>query len=302
MNESTEIVENTTQQNLPQIIKDTINSISSDLFSSIDNSLYSILDDITFINSDILNDSYFQNLFGTSSTNGILLISNALLTGVLLYYSATLLFSHYSYSEVQKPGQYIFRLIIFAIIMNSSYFICEQIISLNSNVTLAIRQVGEMVLKKEICFSTLITELNKIVAIDGNNFNIFSLDGIIKSFITISLFNLAFTYSLRYIMLKVFILICPFAILSLINKNTIWVFKSWLKISLSLLTFQIFISIILLVIFSINYSNDIFSKLLYVGGIYALLKASGFMKEFMGGLSTNISSNLSNLKLFFKKW
>ena len=60
MNES---AENTIQQNLPELIKETINSIFSDLFSSIDNSLYSILDDITFIKSDIITDSHFQNLF-----------------------------------------------------------------------------------------------------------------------------------------------------------------------------------------------------------------------------------------------
>lgn len=296
-------MENTTENiqssNFPELIKETINSIFSDLFSSIDNSIFSILDDITFINSDILNDSYFQNIFGTSSSNGILLIANSILIGFVLYYAVNLLFSHFSYLEIQKPNQYIFRIIIFVILMNSSYFICEQILNLNSFITLAIRQVGETTFGKDICFSTLIKEINKIVIIDGNNFNIFSLDGLIKSFISISLFSLAFTYSLRYIMLKVFILICPFAILSLINKNTIWIFKSWLKIILSLLFFQIFISLILLIIFSINYLDDLFSKLLYIGGIYALIKANQFMREFMGGLSTNINSNLFKFKNFF---
>ena len=293
-----ETQENSIQEDLPELIKDTINSIFSDLFSSIDNNLYSILDDITFIKSDIITDSYFQNLFGTSSTNGILLITNSLLIGFILYYAINLLFSHYSYSEIQKPGQYIFRVLIFVLLMNFSYFICELIINLNFYITLAVRQVGESVFGKEICFNSLIKELNKIIIIDGNNFNIFSLDGLIKSFISLSLFNLAFNYSLRYIMLKVFILICPFAILSLINKNSIWIFKSWLRITLSLLIFQIFISIILLIIFSINFTDNLFSKLLYIGGIYALMKANQFMKEFMGGLSTNISTNLSNLRLF----
>ena len=99
-------------------------------------------------------------------------------------------------------------------------------------------------------------------------------------------------------MLKVFILLCPFAILRLINKNSIWIFKSWSRIILSLLLIQIFISLILLIIFSINYSDNIFSKLLYVGGIYALIKANQFMREFMGGLSTDVNAGFSNLKLF----
>lgn len=292
-------MESVQDQNISQIIKDTINSIFSDLFSSIDNSLYSILDDITFINNDIMSDNYFQNIFGTSSTTGILLIANSLLIGFVLYYLVNLFISYYSYSEVQKPTQYVFRIIIFVILMNSSYFICEQLINLNSNISLAIRQIGEDIFGKEICFNSLIKELNNIISINGNSFNIFSLDGIIKSFISIGLFNLVFNYSLRYIMLKVFILICPFAILSLINKNTIWIFKSWIRIIISLLFFQILISLILLIIFSIEYSDNIFSKLLYIGGIYSLIKANQFIREFIGGISTEINSNFSNLKLLF---
>lgn len=159
-------------------------------------------------------------------------------------------------------------------------------------------KLGNISFGKEICFSSLIKELNKIISIEGNNFNIFSLDGLMKSFITFGLFNLTFTYALRYIMLKVFILLCPFAILSLINKNSIWIFKSWSRIILSLLLLQTFISLILLIIFSISYNNSIFSKLLYVGGIYALIKANQFIREFMGGLSTDVHANFANLKFF----
>ena len=286
-----------TQQNITQTIKETLNSIFSDLLSSIDNNLYSVLDEITFINIDVINDHYFQNIFGSTSS-GILLISNALIIGIVIYYAISLLMSYYSYTEVQKPSQFFFRMLIFTIIMNSSYFICEQIISMNSNISIAVRQVGESILGKEICFNSLITELNKVIDIQGSSFNIFSTDGLLKSFISIGLLNLTFNYALRYIMLKVFILICPFAILCLINKNTIWFFKSWLRIMLSLLLIQILISLILLIIFSINYSNNIFSKLLYIGGIYALTKANQFMRDFIGGISTEINSNFSNLRFF----
>ena len=61
--------------NVTQTIISTINNIFEQLFSSIDNNLYSTFDKITFINSDILKDNYFRNIFGTSTTNGILLIS-----------------------------------------------------------------------------------------------------------------------------------------------------------------------------------------------------------------------------------
>ena len=49
---------------ISQIILDTINKIFETLFSSIDNNLYNVLDNLTFINSDILNDKNFEIIFG----------------------------------------------------------------------------------------------------------------------------------------------------------------------------------------------------------------------------------------------
>ena len=76
-----------TTNTVTQTIIDTINTIFENLFSSIDNNLYSVLDNITFIGSDILNDKNFENIFGTSTSNGILLIANSLLLAYILYYS-----------------------------------------------------------------------------------------------------------------------------------------------------------------------------------------------------------------------
>ena len=73
--------------NITSSIINTINTIFTNLFSSIDNNIYNVLDDITFVSSDILYDSYFEKILGTSSSNGILLISNSLLFGFILYYS-----------------------------------------------------------------------------------------------------------------------------------------------------------------------------------------------------------------------
>lgn len=64
---------------ITQSVISSINFIFEQLFSSVDNNLYSTLDNITFINSDILKNNYFENILGTSTTNGILLIANSLL-------------------------------------------------------------------------------------------------------------------------------------------------------------------------------------------------------------------------------
>lgn len=284
--------------NISSIITDTINSLFADLFSSIDNSIYYLLDDITFIDTGIISDNIFKNILGLSSNEGILIIANTLLFGVLLYYSISRLISYFTGSEVQESKSFIFRIIIFGIIMNSSYFICEQIIHINSLVSLAIRNVGELVYNKNVCFATFVNELNSFITISDSSFNLFSVDGIIRSFISLGLFNLIFSYSLRYILLKVFVLICPFAILCLIHSKTRWIFTSWIRIVVSLLLLQILISLILLVCFSFSYTQNMISKLMYIGCVYALIKANSIMKDFFGGISTNTGSPFSSFKSF----
>lgn len=283
--------------NIIDVISMTINTIFSNLFSSIDNELFGIIDDIIFIDKNIITDSHFENIIGSNASEGILLICNALIIGFMLYYGISLLFSHLTFSENTRPTAFIFRVIVFSILLNFSPFICEILIELISNISLAIRNIGESLFNKEICFSSLIQELNNIISINNTDFNLFSLNGLLKGFTSISLLNLIFTYSLRYIMIKIFTLLAPFAFLTLFLHNTKWFFNTWLKAYLSLLFMQILISLILVITFSFNFStNDLLSKLLILGSIYAIIKANTFIKELMGGISTEISLNINKLR------
>lgn len=285
--------------NITSTIIETINTILGNLFSSIDNNLYSILDDITFISSDIINESYFEKILGTSATNGILLISNSLLFGVILYYSIKYLLAHFTYKSTENPIQFIFKSIIFGVCINSSYFLVGEFLDLNANITLAIRSIGEELFNKNICFAELILEINNTISINASSLDVFSLDGLIKTSLTMSLLNLVFTYSFRYIMIKIFILLTPFAILSLILDSTSWFFKSWIRNLFSLLFIQIIVAIVLLILFSMDYStNNLMTKFIYVGAIYALIKSNSFVREFVGGVSTTFTQNVENL---FKK-
>lgn len=281
---------------ISSIISNTINEMFSKIFSSIDNSLYTILDDFTFINSDILNDDYFIDIFGLSSKNGILLIANSLVFGYLIYYAFKLLFSHLGVTQVERPGQFILKIIIYSICMNFSLFICDEIIYIVSMISSAIRQVGESLFDTKICFSTMINELNSVISIT-DNLDIFSLDGIIKTLISVGLLNLVITYAVRFVLIKVFVLISPFAILSLCNKNTSILFNSWFKSFLSLMLVQVFVAIILLLIFSLNVSsNNIFSKFILIGAIFILIKANSYIKEMLGGISSDVNMGLNNFK------
>lgn len=281
--------------NISTVVIDTINTIFENLFSSIDTNLYKVLDDLTFINSEILEDKYFGKLFGTSATNGILLIANSLLIGFILYFAIKYLTSNFTFSKIENPIQFIFKLIIFGICMNCSYFIIKQVLDINSNISMIIRSIGEDLFKQNICFSNLIKSINTNLKFTTESIDVFSVDGIIKGTTTFSLVNLVAVYALRYIMVKVFVLLSPFAILSLCMENTSWFFKLWCRNLFSLLLIQIIVSIILLLLFSIDYKdNDLMTKFIYVGGIYALIRANSFVREFMmgSGISTNVPNSL----------
>jgi hypothetical protein len=242
-----------------------------------------------------------NKLLGSNLSNSLLAITNALLFGFAIYYCAKLLYSHFSYTEIEKPYQFVFKFLIFAICINSSYFICEQILNINYLISGSIQEIGKNIFNTDISFNNLILNLNSVISIESDSFNIFSVDGIIKSFISFGLFNLVFSYSLRYIMVKVFVLISPFAFLTLTNNSTSWFFKSWFRNFIGLLLLQSLIAFILLIIFSINYnSSDLFSKFLYIGGIYAISRANTYIRELIGGISTDISTAFASIKSLIK--
>lgn len=292
---------NSSSLNITEVIANSINSLFSNLFSSIDNNIYLILDEITFINTDIFKDSSFQKIFGTNSYSGILLICNSLLISFILFYCIKLLYSHLTLTTIEKPFQFLFKLLIFGILMNCSLFLCEQIVNINSLISLSIREIGENIFNTNINFTEIIKKINTVIVIGNTDFNLFSMDGIIKSFLSFELINLLFTYSLRYILVKIFILISPFAFLSLISNTSNWFFKSWIRGFLSLLLIQIFVSIILLIIFSINIeANNILLKILYLSSLYALTKANVYIKELIGGISTTFSNSALTIKNLLK--
>ncbi len=120
----------------------------------------------------------------------------------------------------------------------------------------------------------------------------FSLNGILASTLYLSSFSLALNFALRYILIKVLILLSPFAFLCLINQPTYNLFKSWAKSFFAILFLQIIVSIILLLPFAIMKENSdtLFNQLLLIGAITALLKSNQFVKELIGGLG--ITANM----------
>lgn len=283
--------------NITEIIINTINEIFSKLFSSIDNTIYTLLDDIVFITPNILHENSFEKILGTSNFNGILLICNSLVLGFLLYYAINYLISHLTYSKIESPKQFVFKSIIFIALMNSSFWICEEIINIINLITISLSNLSDNLFGLEISFQNFIENLNKLVYLSDSSFDLFSFEGIVKTFVSSGMINLILTFSLRYIMIQIFILISPFAFLSLTLSSSEWFFKVWIKSFIGLLLNQILISLLLLLSFSINISfPNQFTEILYIGIIFSLTKSNMFIKEFFGGISTNVNMQFSKMK------
>ena len=184
----------------------------------------------------------------------------------------------------------VFRLVFVHGILSTTYEI--------SNV---ICTIGKEKLNETISFSSLI---NRLIT-NAKNFDIFSFDGILTTIISISSLTLVITFATRYILTKVLVMLSPFAFLCLLNQNTSGIFKSWLKSFASLLLIQIILALILLIPFAIikNRPDDIFAKLLMLGSVYALLKSTQFVKDFINGtgISTDFSARNQWNKIFIWK-
>lgn len=285
--------------NIVETVKETINSLLNSLFDSINNTVFPLLDDIVFINKDI---AKMENLFGTSDTNGILILANCLLFAFVLYYSVRLMLSHFTGNTVDSPHKFFIKAVLVAIAMNSSLYLCSAFVNATDQVSSFFCALGEELFDTEISFITFTDELKRNLR---NNSDIFSLDGILASTLYISSFSLVINFSLRYVLIKVLIILSPFVFLCLMNQTTEGFFKSWLKCLFSLLILQVVVSIILLLSFSLasETSNELFNKILLVGAISALLKSNQFVKELIGGLgiNANIQTGLSGIKSMFAK-
>lgn len=284
------------QTEIANIIIQTINTLFNNLFSSIDNSVYSSLDNLVFTNSSLINNSIILKLFNNSGKNSLIYLSDTLLLGLFLFYLIRYYYFNIIDVTVEKPTQFIFKLFIFTLIVNFSYFIIEKILDINYLFSSSIQEIGKNIVKEDISFSQLILFINQKTISSSQEFNILSFDGLIKSYISIGLVSLLISYSLRFILLQVLLLLTPFSILSLINDSTSWIFKSWGKCLFYLLIIQIFIPILIIIIFCIDTDN----KILFVSGLYSLIKINDYVREIFGGMGLNLSSNISNIISKFK--
>ncbi len=290
-----EVVDQTV--NIGKVILDTINNLCSSLFTSIDKNIMPELDKLLFLDTDIIKNTSLERIVGDNLNTGLLVLANSLLTAFVIYYAIRRFTSFYMGTDVESPYQFITKTIVIAILVTSSLTLCSGIVSFTHEISNFTCELGHNITGQKISFEAMVKTLSSS---KQSNFNIFSFEGILTSMISISSFSLMITFSFRYILTKVLVMLSPFAFLCLINKSTYGLFRSWLKSFFSLLLIQIIISIIMILVFVIIKENDasIFGKLLLLGCTYALLKSNQFVRDFINGtgISTDFSSGISGLK------
>ena len=280
-------------ENFPEIASNLISSLVNSLLTSLDSNVFSVLDELAFIKSDSIADTYFNSFF-TKQFN-IIKLSEALLFGFLLYYAISYLFSFLTCSHFQKPLSFISRLFF------SALLICEKVIDFFYLVSSILRTIGLYIFPSELSFSILYEKISKLFFANLTlPFKFFSFDGILKSFLSLGFVNLLFTYSIRFIFIKILVLLSPIAFLSLCLDQSTWIFKIWLKNFIAQLFTQIIICVVLLIIYSLDtVSNPTMVKLLYIASVVCLMRASSFVKDFSSGFTSDVSSTFSSIKNMF---
>ncbi len=282
--------------NLTTLICDSLNHIFFKIFSSIDNTIYSNLDNILFIQPGSIHDAKFEQLFGTDLGNGLLLLANSFIFGILIFYLLHFTMSHLIYSKIDSPYQFFFKSIIFIACMNSSLWICEGIIDLVAYVSDFIRELGLSVTGAEINFANLINHINSSLYSNVETFTIFSFDGLLKLCSSIGILYILVTYSIRYILLKILVLLSPFAFASLIFNRFDGFFKGWFKQFLLLLCMQIFVALILVLGFCLDFSaDDTLSKLIYFAIIAIIAKSNFHLKNLLAHIHEFSHNQLKNI-------
>ena len=286
-------------ENYPEMVSNLVSSLVNSLLTSIDSNIFSVLDELAFIKSSSISDKYFSSFFSKHSS--IVSLSEALVFGFLLYYAISYLFSRLTCSNFQKPLSFITKLFFTAVLIKFSLPICEKIIDLFYLISSILKSIGFSILSIDLSFSVIYIKLKTLFFTDFQNpFSVFSFDGLLRTFISFGFINLLFTYSIRFIYVKILVLISPLAFLSLSLDQSTWIFKIWIKNFISQLFTQVIICTILLIIFSLKgISNQIIVKLLYVASVVCLMKASSFVKDFSSGFTSDVSSTLSSIKGLF---
>ena len=269
-----------------QNILNSLNVISEKLFKAVEGQVYEVLDKIVIIGPEILKTEPLKNIFFENKINGIIIIANAFILFYVIYYIFTQLISLYNGDKAENIYHFILKLIFITIIVNNSYFLCEQILTINEGLTDAISIFTKEVSNQEISFSNL--KENIISMKNFMNSELLSLDGLIKGVISFGSVSILLNFAIRYVTIIFLIIISPLAFVTLGNNLTSGIFKTWFKIFLINLLTQVIVKLVIFIPIMYKDVNNIMYKIVLVGSIYILYKINSFAKELFAKISSDV--------------
>ena len=266
-----------------QNIISNLNLLSNKIFKILEKEVYATLDNIINITPDILNKEPLKTIFTKEETNGVILIVNALILFYILHFIISQIISIYNGKNIENIYQFIIKIIIIGILVNNSYFICELILKVFNGLSNAIDIFCKNFIDKDITFSVLKENIYKLKDIDKSD--LISIEGLIKSTLSLSSVSILITLSIRYVTVILLLLISPIAIICLCSNITSGFSKIWFKTLFINLSMQIFIKLVILIPIVYKDTKSSMYKVILLGSLYLLYKINSFISSIFSKIS-----------------
>ena len=259
-----------------------LNLVFEKIFKSVESQVYDTLDKIVNINKNILEIEPIKKII---SSNGFIIIANSIVFFLIIYYLYTIIISMYNGNRFENVYHLIIKLLIISVIINNSYFLIEQILELNDNLTDTVNTLCKNLAGCDITFVKLKENILSIKDFAKNDF--LSLDGLIKGIISYGSVNVLITFAIRYATMILLIIVSPVAFSMLFSNLTKGVFYNWLKMFITNLFTQIILKILLSIPLMYSDNNSVMYKIILVGSVYMIYKLNSFVKEIFSKFSVN---------------
>ncbi len=229
-------------------------------------------------------------------TNYMAAVVNALLILIILWYAAKKMFVYAGF-EADNPLMFFSKLIFYAVLANSGFYLTKYIIWVFSSVIHAAAS-----------FSPTL-DLNNLKGIflsftPAETTTLFSAHGIFLLITMIYVIKLCFTFSVRFILITLVLTpLSPLAIISNMSQAMSGIFKGWLKLLMTLMTSQLVQMLLIIGIVSIRaYSGPDLPRLqvdFYTLCVFWLMsRIDIYVKDIIAGIGVyqNLSSGLDGIR------
>lgn len=270
-------------------IINSLNTVSEKLFKSMDGEVYSKIDKLVNITPKIFKDPPLKEVFFQDKVNLLILIANSLILFYVIYFIVLKLISVYNGNKSQSVYMFVLKLIIVSVLVNSSYYLCEEVINLISLFTDCVDGGLNSIVGNAINFENL---KETIINIDDfMKADMLSLDGIIKGVISFGSISILINFAIRYVTIIFLVIISPFAFASLSSELTIGIFNTWIRTFFVTLMVQVIVKFIIFIPLLYKNINSTLYKAILVGSLYIIYRINNFTKEIFSRITSGIPKN-----------